>query len=431
MNVFKSIGRALKKVSDVVPVNLLRPGPTLFADGTIPADPSYRRLPVLIWGDAFFSGDRPQVRRALAGADAHECMYTWVYLNEQVTLSEMVKVASAHEFDRPTSSAMLQERFQLLHGEVYDPQCQLSPDLLNIFVPVVAFIELAGESNSEYCELGSTFFASIEKIDLCSRLIGRPIDRPAILFSGIEYSPFLRRSSTFFHPTDPIQLVTSAADWQRSRKTVFHVSRFVASYAFRTTSEFVSELTRSDAFHFIDVFNMGANDFHSWDLGLPITFMSLPQLIDELCEAGYDLYITKVDPEYHAAGKQKAIVGRIFGIRSQVAADLRYFDHFESFGGFASFMAARRVFKGDGPMVLREIDSSLSDAEWEALAEYKKFFPVWGLPSVKSKEEVAKLVSEEGLGLDLHFDAGQAAAIVRHAIQQNAWNPGESECRSE
>jgi hypothetical protein len=59
MNVFKSIGRALKKVSDVVPVNLLRPGPTLFADGTIPADPSYRRLPVLIWGDAFFSGDRP------------------------------------------------------------------------------------------------------------------------------------------------------------------------------------------------------------------------------------------------------------------------------------------------------------------------------------------------------------------------------------
>jgi hypothetical protein len=62
--------------------------------GKIPADPTLKRLPLLIWGDAFYSGAvPPQVRRVLTGADAHECMYSWVYLNELVTAREMLQAS--------------------------------------------------------------------------------------------------------------------------------------------------------------------------------------------------------------------------------------------------------------------------------------------------------------------------------------------------
>lgn len=400
-----------------------QPGPTRITDGRTPADQSIRRLPLVVWGDAFPSGDRPQVRRALAGADAHECMYTWVYLNELVTVREMADAAARQQYQPPMSAAEVHERFQALRSATTDPQHQISNELPDVFLPAAAFLAAAGADKAEFCELGSTFFASIEKLDLCGRILGTPLDRTKLLFSGIEYSPFLKRSSIYFHPHDPLRLVTEPAEWQRSRDNVFHVARFVGSYAFRSTAGFAAEIARCDAFHIIDAFNLGEGDFHSWDLGLPITFMSLPLMVDQLADAGFDLFLTKVTPEFHAAGRQKAMVVRLFGIKRDVATRIGYFGRFAPFGGFASMFSARPLKRGDGAAVMGEVDRSLSAEQWEAFAEYKKFFPIWAGPPGYSKEEVAKLVSSGDLGMNLRFDDGQPAAAVRQVLAANSWNP--------
>jgi hypothetical protein len=423
MTLSEIVRRALLALTDVVPTRTPRPGPTRVTTGDVPCDPAHRRLPLLVWGDVFPSGDRPQVRRVLAGVDAHECMYAWVYLNEQLTAREMADSAGRQSYAQPTSLDELRQRFRSLKSSATDPQAQISDEVLDVFMPAAIFLTAAGEDKAEFCELGSTFFSSIEKLDLCGRLLGRPLDRSRLLFSGIEYSPFLKRSSIYFHPEDTIRLMTTPGEWQRSREQVFHVSRFVGSYAFRSTADFATELARSDAFHIIDVFNLGQSDFHSWDLGLPITFLTLPDLVNRLSEAGFDLFLTKVDPEFHTAGQSKALVGRLFGIRRTVAARLGYFERFEPLGGFATALSARAMDHREARAVLAEVTASLSPEQWEALAEYKRFFPIWGRNSVNTKEEVADLVSTRGLGMDLHFDAGQAAAIVRQVMQRNSWNP--------
>lgn len=419
MTLTERLQRALRVLFDTTP----QPGPTRIADGRTPADQSIRRLPLVVWGDAFPNGDRPQVRRALAGADAHECMYTWVYLNELVTVREMADAAARQSYAPPASTAELRERFQALRRATPDPQNQITDELPDVFLPVAAFLAAAGEDRAEYCELGSTFFVSIEKLDLCARILGRPLDRAKLLFSGIEYSPFLKRSSIYFHPSDPIQLVTEPAEWRRTREHAFHVSRFVGSYAFRSTAAFADEITRCEAFHIIDAFNLGDGDFHSWDLGLPITFLSLPILVDRLADAGFDLFLTKVDPEFHAAGRRKAMVVRLFGIKREAAARLGYFERFAPMGGFAALFSARPLARGEGPAVVGEVDRSLSVEQWEAFAEYKKFFPVWGGPPGHSKEEVAKFVCSADLGMNLVFDDGQPADIMRREVRSGGWNP--------
>lgn len=402
----------------------LGPGPSSISSGRVPADPELRRLPLLIWGDVFPSGDRPQVRRVLAGADAHECMYAWVYLNEQVSLREFADLSRGQRFEPARSPDEIRHRFASLKASANDPQSQIGADLLDIFLPAVVFFAAAGEDRSEFCELGSTFYASIEKLDLCGSILGSPLDRAKLLFSGIEYSPFLRRSSLFFHPQDHIRLVADSAEWERSREHVFHMSRFVGSYAFRSTEDFSAAVSKSDAFHVTDVFNLQPTDFHSWDLGLPITFMNLPQLVDRLNATGFEVFLTKADPEFHAAGACRAMVARLFGIRREVAEKLEYFERFAQFGGLEAVVGSRRLRPGEGRSVLRDVETSLTTTQWNLLADYKRYFPIWGRAPIASKEELEALVSAGDLGIDLRFDTGQAASVVRHAIRQKLWNPG-------
>jgi hypothetical protein len=402
------------------------PGPTRIAKGDIPAGLAHRRVPLLVWGDVFPDGDRPQVRRVLAGADAHECMYSWVYQNELLTANDLVQVAAKQSYDEPKQVGAIRARFDALRAGITDPQYQISGDLIERFIPATVFLVAAGSENAEFCELGSTFFASIEKLDLCSRIVGSPLDRGKLQFSGIEYSPFLKRASLHAHPNDNIRLVTTPEEWARARPYAFHLSRFVGSYAFRSTQEMVDQIVRCDAFHVTDAFNLEPTDFHSWDLGLPITFMNLPALLDGLAGSGFDLYLTSIDPEFHAAGKQKAAVVRLFGIKREIGQRLGYFERFDRMGGFASVTGARLISRGDGPRLLKEVDAALTTEEWDAFAHYKKYFPIWGPPQGLTRKQVDALVSSKDLDADLLFDDGQAAAVVRRALAMNAWGPASS-----
>jgi hypothetical protein len=316
------------------------------------------RLPFLVWGDAMPQGGRPQVRRALAGADAHECMYSWVYLNELLAVRD------------------------LLAGTPRDPQNQVSEELEGVFGPVV---ELLGK-DGELVELGSTMFASIEKVDLLAKKLGKDVS--SVLFSGIEYSPFMRRAAASLHPGHALNQVVEPHQWSRSRERVVHVSRFVGSYAFRSTEEFAAELARADAFHIIDVFGLG-DEFASWDLGLPITFFDIGKLAADL--PGFDLYATKVTPEYHYAGRKKAMVLRLLGVRKGID------------------------YRPDAPKltanVAEQVDRSMTAEQWNVFAEYKRHFPVWGGPPGHTKTELAELLSPSGI--DLHFDDAAASAVVK------------------
>lgn len=359
---------------------LLPPGPSQVADGRKSADPSLRRLPLLIWGDVFPGGGRPQVRRVLAGGDAHEGMYTWVYLSELLAVRDLLAA------NMPAGSTPM-ERFEALRAMVPDPQWQISEELPGVFLPVTELLIKAG--GGEFVEIGSTMFASIEKLELCARLIGSPL--PPVLYSGIEYSPFLRRAALSLHPGADIRLVVEPEQWTRSRDLAVHVSRFVGSYAFRSTERLAAELARCDAFHVIDVFDLD-REFHSWDLGLPITFFDIQKLAKAL--PGYDLFVTKVTPEFHYAGRRKSMVLRLLGAKK-------------------GMLDASKFKPLDAASLGREIDQSLSSDQWDAFAEYKKHFPVWGGPPGMTKAEVKRHV--RSIGMDLHFDDAAASAAVRDA----------------
>lgn len=130
-------------------------------------------------------------------------------------------------------------------------------------------------------------------------------------------------------------------------------------------------------------------EFASWDLGLPITFFDIGKLAAAL--KGFDLYVTKVTPEYHYAGRRKAMVLRLLGIRRDIA------------------------YKAEAPLLAadltQQVDRSLTTEQWDAFAEYKRHFPVWGGPPGLTSDEVAALVKPNGL--DLHFDDAAASAVVK------------------
>lgn len=62
--------------------------------------------------------------------------------------------------------------------------------------------------------------------------------------------------------------------------------------------------------------------------------------------------------------------------------------------------------------------TSLTTSEWEALAEYKRAFPIWGRPiePVSTLAEVDQLLRAPTGDLDLVFESGQVNYYVRHAL---------------
>lgn len=306
-------------------------------------------------------------------------MYTWVYLSELMAVRDLLAANLP-----PGATAM--ERFEALRAIVPDPQRQISEELASVFLPVTELLTKAG--GGEFVEVGSTMFASIEKLQLCARLLGQPL--PEVLYCGIEYSPFFRRAAVSLHPSENIKLVVEPHEWQRSKDLAIHVSRFVGSYAFQSTEKFAAELARCDAFHIIDVFDI-QQEFHSWDLGLPITFFDVKRLKAAL--PGFEIYLTKATQEYHYAGRRKAMVLRLLGARPGLLDPTQY-----------APLNADTIGK--------QIDDSLTADQWDAFAEYKKYFPVWGGPTGMTKREVTEFVRPTGL--DLHFDDAQASAIVRN-----------------
>jgi len=116
-----------------------------------------QRVPLLLWGD-LIRGGQPVLRRALAGPDAHECMYAWVYLTEYLALCRLQDaLAAGGPIPRDVFFRWFDEKaWELLDRAVIDPHFQLVKESLQLMACVTA---LAGASpqRPQIVELGSTF----------------------------------------------------------------------------------------------------------------------------------------------------------------------------------------------------------------------------------------------------------------------------------
>lgn len=62
--------------------------------------------------------------------------------------------------------------------------------------------------------------------------------------------------------------------------------------------------------------------------------------------------------------------------------------------------------------------ASCSEAKWQVLAEYKKYFPIWGpmIEDIKSKESFRNLVEQDISDLNLTFKSGQISYYIRKVL---------------
>ena len=366
------------------------------------------RLPVNVWGDVLLDGGPPVIRRVLTGTDAHECMYAWVYLNEMLTLREMVGTGVPPDVDG-LDPADLVGRLNAWRRRTADPQFQITEDLVHAFAPLFLAIEALDPAATEFCELGSTFFAALEKLALVAALAGRRGIPDPLDVVGIERSPFMRRATRLFFPDRPIRFAEAADAWRKVRPYCVHTSRFVASYAMPDTEAWIRFLAPTDVFMATELMSWEGPAFEGWDLGLPVRFFDPHHLVDGLIADGWRLFVSDIHPDHHAAAGRRCFVLRLFGVRDRVADAVM-----ARIGPFPALVGGLRpVLDAAGRSVLPDLVAGLADeARWAEIARHKALYPIWG----RAPDRVGPPPPDRVEGLDLRFEGPQIAGAVRDAL---------------
>ena len=102
------------------------------------------RVPINIWGDVMLDGSEPVVRRVVTGKDAHECLLSFFYLNEILTLNEMVAGIPSKEA-APDWPPSVTGRYAALRSATPDPQHHATSELLQVFLPTTLFFKHLGQ----------------------------------------------------------------------------------------------------------------------------------------------------------------------------------------------------------------------------------------------------------------------------------------------
>ena len=372
------------------------------------------RIPINIWGDVRLKGLPPVVRRVLCGIDAHDCMFAWVYLNEFLTLAEM---KGGTNFQDPTKelikgNGLLSSNFEILRKRTQDPQSQVTQDLITIFFPLALAIKLSKGNEIEFCELGSTFFSSIEKLEIARLVSNLSGSFNEILFTGIEYSQFLRRAGEFCHQDYKIRYFTSWDQWEPERKYTFCLSRFVASYAMKSTDVILKWLQKFKVFCITEIFNSESSEFECWENGLPVRFFNLSAFIDTMVKNGWVMYLTDAFPDYTCEENHKCLVGRIFGIKQDYASNIGFLDHLTKYPDFATAFSSSLIQAGTGAAILERTIGQKSKSEWKKIMSYKNIYPIWGRVPDVNWHEFKRKPYPGSLNLDLTFDDNQIRASV-------------------
>jgi len=373
------------------------------------------RVPINIWGDVLLDGSDPVVRRVLTGKDGHESLLSFFYLNEILALNEVVKAIPAMEassgWPKPATG-----RYETLRGATTDPQHHLSQEVLQVFLPAVLFFKLVGQRNTELCELGCTFFSAIDKMKICSSLLDARLDFGTIRCAAVDHSDFFLRGARMFHAGDNVESFLDYKDWSPATPHPFHLSRFVASYAVDSTASFADWMVKFGAFHIIDVINLEAGDFRTTNNGLKQIFFDFPRLIGQFENAGWHVYLNDIAADFNSG--QRCAVVKMFGIRGDLDRKLSFAEQVRQIGGVEDLLPMERISEATASAAIARARDSLSAAEWELLAEYKRHFPIWGRPmrELRSMDDVNDIIRDPRGNLSLRFSSGQINFYVRQAL---------------
>ncbi len=373
------------------------------------------RVPINIWGDVMLDGTDPVVRRVVTGKDGHECLLSFFYLNEILTLNEIVQAipgrkASGNWPDSVTG------RYASLKLATTDPQHHAAQEVLQVFLPSALFFKLVEQQNTELCELGCTFFSAIDKMKICSSLLDARLDFSRIKCSAVDHSDFFLRGARMFHEGDNLVSYLDYKDWEPTTPHPFHLSRFVASYAVDSTESFADWMAKFSAFHIIDVINLEERDFETTNNGLKQIFFNFPKLIGHFDKAGWNVYLNDIAADFNSG--QPCAVVKMFGLRGDLDWKLSFAEKVRQLDGVEDLLPMERISEATAATAIMRVRQSLTAAEWNLLAEYKKHFPIWGRPlkDLRSMDDVSDIIRRPRGDLKLQFSSGQISFYVRQAL---------------
>lgn len=373
------------------------------------------RVPINIWGDVMLDGSEPVVRRVITGKDAHECLLSFYYLNEILTLNEMVRAIPAKEA-APGRPSSVTGRYAALREATADPQFHATQELLQVFLPSALYFKLIGQENTELCELGCTFFSAIDKMKICASLVDARLDFRGIKCSAVDHSDFFLRGATMFHEGDRVVSYLDYKDWEPASPNPFHLSRFVASYAVDSTARFAEWMAKFSAFHIIDVINLEPRDFETTNNGLRQIFFDFPKLIASFDQAGWNVYLNDIAPDFNSG--QPCAVVKMFGIRAELDRKLSFAQKVRELADVSDLLPMEQVTEQTAALAMQRARDSLTPDQWRLLAEYKKHFPIWGRPirDLQSMQDIEAVIKSPRGDPKLAFSSGQINYYVRQAL---------------
>jgi hypothetical protein len=326
--------------------------------------PSKNRVPLLLWGD-LVRGEAPVLRRALAGDQAHECMYAWVYLTDflaQAALLDHLKreditLASLADLDGPV--------WERVTRSSMDPNFQISAEGYYLLAALACTV-VSSRGSTRLVELGSTFGAALTKWSVISHLMNR--ERP-ITYVGIDNSALMAKTTKLLNGVDT-EVITDAMALLAQPDSVL-LSRFVASYVFPDADAFVNwAAPHFDALAIEDPFTTDGSNWRGQNHGQPETFFSLPDLVDGLLASGYAIGMINAYGDW-PAGTTRCHVVKLLGVRDARRWDVIAND-FERLSG----QPIAKV--GSGSELLDDLNESVSRADWTRIRAAKGASPVWG-----------------------------------------------------
>lgn len=335
--------------------------------------PPPKRFPFLMWGD-LVEGREPVLRRALAGYRAHECMYAWVYLTEYLAhrrLLERLPDLTA-DMRRGLFQGMDETVWEELDRAKVDPHFQITRPMFESIAAMTFLAADAGEARPVFVELGSTFFTSRLRFEIVDRVAReRFADWPKLEphWLGIDNSPFMHDTTHALHG-EGIELADDYRSASKSQRFSIFLSRFVASYAFQSGTEFADYLgDRFQAALVEDAYSTTEHDLNVFNHGQAETFFAIPATLAALEKHGMEVWILNAYPD-HPAGAAPCHVIRYMAAKKGLVSE-RFRERMREMGFEVGAPVAAQS-------MLPTLNDSVSPARWAAVRKAKEESPVWG-----------------------------------------------------
>ena len=380
------------------------------------------RTPMMVWGD-LVEYQKPIVRRTLVGDNAHECMYAWVYLTEFLYVKRLRAEFEDGVYPRPFNdyNEFIKSINEVASQRVIDPHFQHNIESWLIAFILSVIIEKDNGKNS-IIELGQTFFTLKNKVEFINEYLHKKYT--SVEWIGVDNSSFAIDVAKTLQNDDSIKYVT---DWKLcgsdtikiENKSIF-TSRFVSSYAFSSTNEFLNFLALNKFENIIieEPFNVDHADLNTFNHGLPILYFNLKAVIKFARENKFSISLLG------AYGDNPASSGRCVNTRLLISKNMP--DEKKLNVLLSNFSHSGTTIELNcSETLLERYNKLVKSLNWKSIDDYKRVNPVWSkTPSrfenggIKAKViGLAKyyfLVLKYGVIFKIHKGENVREELVRH-----------------